>query len=185
MYHRIQIERNEYLHAMNIRPIIIIATTLCALILCAIILFTHSLFISQRVPDDVVVTDNKYVAVGFSTSGIDELYQWPDDEYHRQLFHQWWSQTKHMGTNSIITYAPRQYRLHFSRELSIAFNDENSDLIEFTYSGKQLDGDRVFYREALDSDRELMRECIKIAHSAKKINSKPLHGKDVPDFRHP
>lgn len=137
------------------------------------------LLISQQIPDDVVVRDDKYVAVGLGSS-IKELYHWPNDEYHKQLFNQWWRHTKRMGTNSMMPYTVSQYRLYFSRELYIAFDHDNSGYIMFSYSGNKLYGDMRFIRNVRASDRALLRECMKIARTASKINNEPTDERYAP-----
>lgn len=144
-----------------------------------IILSSCRLLISQQIPDDVVVRDDKYVAVGLG-SAIKELYNWPNDEYHKQLFNQWWRNTKRMGTNSIMPYTVSQYRLYFSRELYIAFDHEDFGYIMFTYSGNKLHGDMRFIREVRSSDRKLLEECIKITKTSSKINNEPTDERYAP-----
>ena len=140
-----------------------------------IILSSCRLLISQQIPNDVVVEDVKYVAVGLGNK-VYELYNWPNDEYHKQLFNQWWKKTRRMGTNSIVPYTIFRYRLYFSRELCIAFNYDGH--IMFVYRGNKLDGDKRFFRRVYTSDRKLLEECVKLAKTSSKINNEPFD-----DFR--
>lgn len=140
-------------------------------VLLTAVLSSCSLIIPKRIPKDVKVEENKYIAVG-PGSEVKELYRWPNDEYHTQLFNDWWKQARYMGTNSLLPYT-FICKFHFSRDLSIEFYDDN--FIKFVYRGKESgSGDPNFFRNAKAQDKALLRECIRIAKTAKKINKEPL-----------
>jgi len=138
--------------------------------LLSAMLTSCSFMVSQKIPKDVKVEENKYVAICFG-SRLKEVYRWPKDEYHTQLFNDWWKQARYMGTNSLLPYK-FICRLYFSRELSIEFYDDN--YIKFTYIGKERDGDPNFFRKAKAQEKALLRECMRITKKSSKINNEPL-----------
>ncbi len=141
-----------------------------ATILLSAVLSSCSLLVSQKIPKDVKVEENKYVALALG-SEIYKLYKWPNDAYHTQLFNDWWGKARYMGTNSLLPYTFK-YRLYFSRESYIEFNDEND--IMFVYIGKERDGDPSFFRKAKAREKALLRECIRITKTSSKINNEPF-----------
>lgn len=86
----------------------------------------------------------------------------------RNIFNQWWSHTKRMGTNSIFPWALPEYRIYFSKQLTVYFTDVD-EIIVFEYSGNKRDGDTIFYKKANKYDIALMNHIRNIVDTQKRL----------------